>query len=147
LLRVFVDVNVPLYASGKEHPSRGPCQAIIRSIATTSNAVTSAEMLQEVLHVCLRRGEALRAQAVLDDLVQVFAGRIEPLQARDVLAAASGGSERLSSRDRIHLAVMQRLGVDRIISTDQSFDGLPEVTRLNPLTFDSWREEVFGEAD
>jgi predicted nucleic acid-binding protein len=104
-------------------------------------------MLQEVLHVCLRRGEALRAQAVLDDLVQVFAGRIEPLQARDVLAAAAGGSERLSSRDRIHLAVMQRLGVDRIISTDQAFDGLSGVTRLNPLTFDSWREEVFGEAD
>lgn len=105
-------------------------------------------MLQEVLHVCLRRGEARRAQDTLGDLVQVFAGRIEPLQAPDVIAAAApGGSERLSARDRIHLAVMQRLGIDQIISTDRAFDGLPGVTRLDPLAFQSWRDDVFGNAD
>lgn len=36
----------------------------------------------------------------------------------------------LSARDAIHLAVMRRAGVERILSFDRGFDAVPGVERL-----------------
>ncbi len=35
---------------------------------------------------------------------------------------------RVSARDAIHAAVMQRRGIDRIMTFDAGFDGLPGIT-------------------
>ena len=40
------------------------------------------------------------------------------------------GRRRLSARDALHAAVMERQGIDRVLSFDRGFDGLPGVTRL-----------------
>ena len=37
---------------------------------------------------------------------------------------------RLSSRDALHLAVMQHHGIGRIMSFDAGFDGFPGIARL-----------------
>ena len=37
----------------------------------------------------------------------------------------------VSARDLVHLAVMRRLGVSRIVTTDTDFDGLAEVEVLD----------------
>jgi hypothetical protein len=38
---------------------------------------------------------------------------------------------RLSARDAVHLAIMERHGVRRIMSFDSGFDGFPGVERLS----------------
>ena len=46
---------------------------------------------------------------------------------------------RLSARDLIHLAVMKRLGVTRIVTTDGGFQGLPIIERLDPAYIENWQ--------
>jgi predicted nucleic acid-binding protein len=41
------------------------------------------------------------------------------------------GTLRLSARDALHLAVMERHAVSRILSFDSGFDGFPGVTRVS----------------
>lgn len=144
----FLDANIPLYATGADEPLRLRCVAILLAAREHPGiCTTSAEALQEVLHVLLRRGLAERARQTIALFDASLHGKVEALLREDVLAAASGPARlALSARNRVHLAVMQRLGLNRIISTDGGFDHIPAITRLDPLAFDSWREGVFGEA-
>lgn len=41
------------------------------------------------------------------------------------------GAKRLSARDAVHLAVMARHRVSRILSFDRGFDGYPGVVRIS----------------
>jgi predicted nucleic acid-binding protein len=38
---------------------------------------------------------------------------------------------RLSARDAIHLSIMERHGIERILSFDSGFDSFPGITRLS----------------
>ena len=40
-------------------------------------------------------------------------------------------TEGISARDAVHVAVMQRVGSDRIFSFDAGFDACPGITRLH----------------
>jgi len=37
---------------------------------------------------------------------------------------------RLSARDAVHLAIMRRRGIDRILTFDRAFDGIDGITRI-----------------
>jgi uncharacterized protein len=41
------------------------------------------------------------------------------------------GHRRLSARDAVHLAVMEKHGIEQILSFDCGFDEFPGVTRLS----------------
>jgi predicted nucleic acid-binding protein len=41
------------------------------------------------------------------------------------------GRQQLSARDALHLAVMEKHGIDRILTFDTGFDGFPGITRLS----------------
>ena len=71
-------------------------------------------------------------------------GRIEPVAASDVVAAASmaEGLPEVSARVLLHSAVMRRLGTDRVISVDAGFDRVPELTRLDPSRVSEWESLV-----
>jgi predicted nucleic acid-binding protein len=43
------------------------------------------------------------------------------------------GYAQLSARDAIHLAVMQRQGVTRILSFDRGLDVFPGIERIGPV--------------
>jgi hypothetical protein len=40
------------------------------------------------------------------------------------------GNRELSARDALHVAVMRREGISRVMSFDSGFDSLPGITRL-----------------
>ncbi|MDP7111874.1 MAG: type II toxin-antitoxin system VapC family toxin, partial [Myxococcota bacterium] len=62
-MQVFLDSNVFLYAAGADHPHKVPCVEIVRAVSEGRlKANTSAEVVQEILYVYLRRG--LREEAV-----------------------------------------------------------------------------------
>ena len=67
-------------------------------------------------------------------------GRVSPVIIDDVLAAGQLAKEHrgLSSRDLLHLAVMRRLGVTRIVTADADFDKAPGIIRLDPVDDSEW---------
>lgn len=129
---VFVDSNVPMYLVGAEHAHKADARRLLdRLISERQRLVTSAEVLQEILHryVAIDRRDAIQPafDAVLGIVDEVF-----PVDSRAVERAKSTvlGQRRLSSRDAVHLAVMSLHGVDRIVSFDAGFDDVPGITRL-----------------
>jgi predicted nucleic acid-binding protein len=129
---IFVDSNVPMYLVGAAHLHKADAQRLLEAaIAAGERLVTSAEVLQEVLHryVAIDRRDAIQPafDALLGVVDEVFA-----ITTADVESAKSIvlGNLRLSARDALHAAVMAREGVGRIMSFDAGFDGLPGVIRL-----------------
>lgn len=143
--RAFLDANVPMYATGREHPSRESSRAIMRAIVERPEACwTSAEVLQELYHLSIRRRETARGATAIRTLSTLLGVRVAALEARDLLwCLNSQFPDNLQARDRVHLAVMNRLSITNIISADVAFDGIDGIRRLAPEQFASWREQVF----
>jgi len=130
---IFVDSNVPMYLVGGPHPHKADSQRLLEAaIAAHERLVTDVEVLQEILHryVAIQRRDAIQPafDAVLDLVDEVFAVTLEDvLRAKDVVL----GKPRLSARNALHAAVMERQDVRRIMTFDTAFDDVPGVTRLS----------------
>ncbi len=129
---IFVDSNVPMYLVGATHAHKADARRLLEAaIASRERLVTDAEVLQEILHryAAINRREAIQPafDALLGVVDEVFA-----MAARDVERAKAIvlGKQSLSARDALHLAIMEREKVDRIMSFDTGFDGVPGITRL-----------------
>jgi len=138
---LFLDANVPMYAAGGNHPLKGPCVRVMELAATRPEAfVSDAEVLQEILH----RYVAIKRVPEGQDLVLAFAelmrGRIEPIFAGDVEAAArsAGRYPRLDARDLLHVSVMMRLSLSQFVSADSDFDSVNGIERLDPIRVTEW---------
>lgn len=129
---IFVDSNVPMYLVGAAHPSKIAAQRMLeRSIADGERLVTSAEVLQEILHryVAIARRDAIQPafDALLGVVDEVFPVSRESVErAKDLVA----GNPRLSARDALHVAVMEHQGVTRIMTFDTDFDMVPGLSRI-----------------
>ncbi len=125
---------------------RDPSQAILVLLGSNPGwGWSSSEVLQEVLYYYLRRGQREQALQVMERFDEVLANRVESVTREDVLRAASRDfPPGVESRDRIHLAVMERLGITQIVSADQGFDLVAGIERLDPLALPEWRDEVFS---
>jgi predicted nucleic acid-binding protein len=144
-LVLFIDANVPIYASGRAHPLREPCRLIIRLIYEQPDSfATDAEVLQELLHRYLALNRWLEGRERFVNFAELMRGRVEPIYALDVEEAArlAGQVQGIAARDLLHVAVMRRLGIDRVVSADRDYDRIDGVTRLDPAKFDDWREQV-----
>jgi len=128
---ILVDVNVPMYLVGADVEAKGRARsAVERLVEAGERLVTDAEVLQEILHryVAIDRRDAIEpcSKALLGVVDEVFSIELEDVRR----ASAIVRSSRLTARDALHLAVMQRRGIERILSFDRAFDGLPGVERL-----------------
>lgn len=87
-----------MYLVGAPHPNKDAARDVLEHvIARRERMVSSAEVLQEILH-----------------------------RAHDVLRGRQGAS----SRDALHVAVMQRRGAERIMSFDRGFDAFATIERV-----------------
>ena len=133
----FVDANVPMYAVGAPHPLKQPCLRVLEASGRGEiAALTDSEVLQEILHRYTAFGQRGLALEVLGLFVRAVPDVLAVTRA-DVEAAAALLVEReaLRVRDAVHVAVMARHGIGRIVTADRHFDGLPGVTRLDPLAW------------
>ena len=127
-----MDSNIPMYLIGSPHPCRDEARRALEGLAVAGERlVTSVEVLQEILHrySAIRRPDAIHpAFAALLDLVdEVFPVTLDDaLRAREVLFSVPS----VSSRDAMHIAVMNRYGVSRILSFDSGFDRAPGIERV-----------------
>ena len=122
-----------MYLVGAPHPLKSDAQLLLeRCVSERERLVTDAEVLQEILHryVAIQRLDAIQPafDALLSVVDEVFPVDLDAVQrARTIVL----GSRRLSARDAIHVAVMEREGVQRILSFDAGFDGFPGIERLS----------------
>lgn len=129
---IFVDSNIPMYLVGAAHPHKADARRMVEAaISAGERLVTDAEVLQEVLHryVAIDRRDAI--QPAFDALLGIV-DEVYGITAPDVDRAKAIvlGKRRLSARDALHAAIMEREGVTRIMSFDAGFDGLPGISRL-----------------
>ena len=129
---IFVDSNVPMYLVGAEHPNKGTARRILeRLVSDGSVLVTSCEVFREILH----RYSALRRPDAIDPAFELLRGLVDvvfPIDLADVERARRlmADLEGLSARDALHVAVMKREGVDRVLSFDRGFDRVDELERI-----------------
>jgi predicted nucleic acid-binding protein len=120
-MSTFVDTNVFVYAVGREHPLRDAAQMYLRErLDQGVPMATSAEVLQELLHVYLPVGRLETLDAALRlaaDLTTVW-----PIDDSDVHAARELATSQpgLGARDLLHLAVCRRYGADELLSFDRA---------------------------
>ena len=129
---IFVDSNIPMYIVGAAHPNKDLARHLLeRAIVNGERLVTGAEVLQEILHryVAINRRDAIGPAfdailGVVDAVLPVERSDVE--RARNLLATPN-----LQARDAIHVAIMQRHDVDRVLSFDRAFDQVPGLTRIS----------------
>lgn len=131
-LMIFVDSNVPMYLVGAPHPNKIDAQRLLEKFAAEGvRLVTDAEVLQEILHryVAIDRRQAI--QPAFEALLGVV-DEVHPVEHQDVERARSIclSYERLSARDALHVAIMERYEISRILSFDAGFDVYPGLTRV-----------------
>ena len=143
----FTDANVPIYAAGREHDNKEPCARVLMMAAEHPQSfVTDVEVLQELLHRYVATGRWALGRQVLRSFAELMHDRIEPVYEQDIQLAArlADSLPRISARDLVHAAVMQRLGADQIVSTDTDFDRLPDVIRLDPADIGKWGDSILA---
>ena len=130
---IFVDSNVPMYLIGDAHPNKLEAQlALERIVGEGERMVTDVEVFQEILHRyrAIDRRDAIQPAfdvliATVDDVFSMDLDDVD--RARTVLL----GRWELSARDALHVAVMQRHDVQRILSFDRHFDLVPGFERVS----------------
>jgi uncharacterized protein len=130
----FLDTNVVLYAAGAPHPHREPCAQVLRRAGAGDLAlVVDTEVLQEILHVCARRGRRREGIALVHATIDLCV-EVLPVTAADMVEACRllEALEGLPVRDAVHAAVMLGHGVQEVSSVDRDFDRVPGVRRVPP---------------
>jgi predicted nucleic acid-binding protein len=130
---IFVDSNVPMYLVGALHPHKLDAQRLLETaLSTGERLVTDAEVLQEISHryVAIERRDMIQPAfdallGVVDEVIPI--DRDDAEAAKDIVLQYAS----LSARDAVHVAVMVRHGLDRIMTFDRGFDAHPAVQRLS----------------
>lgn len=130
---ILIDSNVPMYIVGASHPNKVAALRVLeKTIMDRQRLVTDAEVFQEILHryISINRREVIQPAfdallALVDSVLSV--DREAMLEAKQIVQ----GYPKLSARDALHLAIMRRHGIDRILSFDTGFDGFPGITRIS----------------
>jgi len=129
---IFVDSNIPIYLVGADHPHKGRARQLLeRVIVEEERLVTDAEVFQEILHryVAIDRREAIEPAF---EVLRGIADAVLPIDLADVQRARRLlGDRGLSARDAIHVAVMLRHDVSRVLSFDRAFDAVPGLERIS----------------
>ena len=129
---IFLDSNVPMYLVGAQHPHKRDARLTLERLLTNAERlVTDVEALQEILH----RYDAIGRRDAIQPAFDALLGVVDEVFAVELADAERAkrivlGNSRLSARDALHLAVMERQGISRIMSFDTGFDGFPGITRI-----------------
>lgn len=118
---IFVDTNVFMYAVGAPHPLRQQARDFLLGAFEDERVlVTSAEVLQELLHAYLpvsRRAEIDHAFTLVESCTREV-WSVEPEDIRLAWALAESHPA-LAARDLVHLATCRRRTVAEVMTFDR----------------------------
>ena len=129
---VFIDANVPMYLVGAAHPNKIDAQRRLEALVTRRvRLVTDAEVLAEILH----RYTAIERRGSIQPAIDALLGIVDEVMTvdRELVDRAKQlvlQYPTLPVRAAMHVATMQRHGVENILSFDPAFDRIPGLTRL-----------------
>ena len=129
----FVDSNVPMYLVGAAHPHKLDAQRLLESaLSAGDRLVTDAEVLQEICH----RYTAIDRRDMIQPAFDATLGVVDEVLPIDLADAEAGKDialryRSLSARDALHLAVLRRHGIERIMTFDRGFDGHTGIERVH----------------
>src|SRR5215210_6526251 len=121
-----------MYLVGGDHPHKLAARLRLEeAVVANEPLATDAEVYQELLHryAAIGRRDAIGpAWTGLSGVVDI----VHSIDLEDVTRARRlvGAATTLSARDAVHVAVMQRRGITRILSFDTGFDGLVGIERI-----------------
>lgn len=129
---ILIDSNIPMYLVGAPHPHKADAQRLLeRCISERLRLVTDAEVLQEILHryVAINRRDAIQPafDAILGITDEVLPIELESVERAKTILLGNRG---LSTRDALHVAVMERNGISQILTFDAGFDDVPGIRRI-----------------
>jgi predicted nucleic acid-binding protein len=132
----FLDVNVPIYAAGRNHTYKESCAWIMTEITEgRMDVVIDTEIIQEVLYRYGAIREWQLAVTIANSLLTIMP-KIYPIYPADISSAVKlfeqYASKGVTARDVIHIAVMRNNGLTQIISADTHFDYVEHIKRLDP---------------
>lgn len=143
---LYLDANIFMYAVGAPHPLnplKMPCVQILSDIGNLdAQFAISVEIVQEILHRYIaikRQTDAIRVANHVMSLVPT----LYPLEASDMQRAIQicATNSNLNARDAIHVATMLNHGIIHIISADTHFDTVTGIRRLEPLNWNTLRQQ------
>ncbi len=129
---IFVDSNIPMYLVGAPHVNKNAAQrAVELCIGRSERMVTSAEVMQEILHRYSSQRRLDAIQPALDALLGIV-DEVFPIAQEDIVRAKDVlmGRVPISARDALHAAVMKRRRIERILSFDAGFDAIAWIERV-----------------
>ena len=130
---ILVDSNIPMYLVGADHSLKVRARQLAEeAIAAGEPLCTDVEVLQEILH----RYRALNRPDMIDPAFAAVLGIVDvvyPIELGNVERARRilHSSPTRSARDAIHVAVMHARDIDKVMSFDRGFDGIPGIRRLD----------------
>jgi len=137
--KIFLDVNVFMYAAGKQHKYKTPCVKILTALENGDlEAVVNTEIFQELLYryyyINLSDKGILLCQNILKYPVIIL-----PVTEDDIKLSIelfnSYKTTGLKPRDCIHAATMKNNGITTIISADKDFDEIDFLKRIDPCNY------------
>ena len=148
-MSVFIDTNIILYAIGKSSDLKKTCLWVLKEVSKGNlDATTDTEVVQEVLHVLIRRNEKKAAILVSRNVLGLFPGIIGVnLKEMETACDLLGRNAILNARDAVHLACMISGGIHTIISADKHFDDIEGTVRIKPQDEDAIRRLLRTSSD
>lgn len=133
--RVLLDTAVFVYAVGGAHRYRDACVRLLEPDALYRyGGHASVQAIQELLHQRARRtGDRAGAADVAEAMTQLCTLHQLTLDDLRVGLTLFRRMPRLSGRDALHAATAINRGITTIVSPDSDFDGLDQLTRLDPI--------------
>ncbi len=131
---IVLDTTVLVYAKGAAHPLRAPCRDLIDAVAGGEiEAVTTAEVIQEFVHVRARRRPRRDAAALGRD----YADLLSPLLAVTQEHVREGlvlfeGTPQLGAFDAVLAATATASGARALVSADTAFAAVPDLPHVTP---------------
>jgi uncharacterized protein len=131
---IVLDTTVLVYAKGSDHPLRDPCRELIGAIAEQRlEATTTAEAIQEFVHVRARRRERADAAALGRD----YSALLSPLLPVTIEALEQGlaiyeQSEGVGAFDAVLVAAARAAGAVALVSADSGFAEIEAVPHVVP---------------
>lgn len=131
---IVLDTTVLLYAKGVDHPLRDPARRLIAAVTEGHvEATTTAEVIQEFVHVRARRRGRTDAVALGDD----YADLLSPLVTITAEQLHHGleiyaRCERIGAFDAVLAAAALKIEASALVSADAAFGTVPALTHISP---------------
>ncbi len=131
---IVLDTTVLVYAKGADHPLRDPCRDLIAAVADGRiQATTSAEVIQEFVHVRARRRDRHDAATLGRDYAELLSPLLHVTR-EDLQHGLSlfEHTDQLGAFDAVLAASTKAAEATAVVSADAAFAAIPDLAHIVP---------------